>query len=166
MFDKPKPTVGCGASGRRRRGRPSKRWKEEVERDLQVLRVRRCRELVADRKKWKDTVRQAKAHSGLYCQWKKKKKKKKVDLQKFSHEQDIAVGAVKLSVNSLNICILSIYRAPSGNFLHFLDKLEVILNLLYSNNTHLIICGDININYPVENNKKKPFWILYWPPIT
>jgi SMC interacting uncharacterized protein involved in chromosome segregation len=37
----------------------------EVERDLQVLEVRRWRELVADRKKWKDIVRQAKAHSGL-----------------------------------------------------------------------------------------------------
>jgi len=35
----------------RRRGRPRKRWKEEVERDLQVLAVRRWRELVADRKK-------------------------------------------------------------------------------------------------------------------
>ena len=40
-------------------------WKEEGERDLQVLGVRRWRELVADRKKWKDIVRQAKAHSGL-----------------------------------------------------------------------------------------------------
>jgi len=57
----------------RRRGRPRKGWKEEVERDLQVLGVRRWRELVADRKKWKDTVRQAKAHSGLQSQWKKKK---------------------------------------------------------------------------------------------
>jgi len=51
--------------GMRRRGRPRKRWKEEVERDLLVLGVRRWRELVADRKKWKDIVRQAKAHSGL-----------------------------------------------------------------------------------------------------
>jgi len=51
--------------GRRRRGRPRKRWKEEAERDLQVLAVRRCRELVGDRKKWKDIVRQAKDHSGL-----------------------------------------------------------------------------------------------------
>jgi len=51
--------------GARRRGRPRKRWKEEVERDLQVLGVRRWRELVADRKKWKDTVRQVKTHSGL-----------------------------------------------------------------------------------------------------
>ena len=40
----------------RRRGRPRKGWKEEVERDLQVLGVRRWRELVADRKKWKDIV--------------------------------------------------------------------------------------------------------------
>ena len=51
--------------GTRRRGRPRKKWKEEVERDLRVLGVRRWRELVADRKKWKDIVRQTKAHSGL-----------------------------------------------------------------------------------------------------
>ena len=49
----------------RRRGRPRKGWKEEVERDIQVLGVRRWRELVADRKKLKDIFRQAKAHSGL-----------------------------------------------------------------------------------------------------
>jgi len=49
----------------KRRGRPRKRWEEEVERDLQVLGVRRWRDLVADRKKWKDIFRQAKAHSGL-----------------------------------------------------------------------------------------------------
>ena len=41
------------------------RWKEEVERDLKVLGVRRWRELVADRKKWNDIFRQAKAHSEL-----------------------------------------------------------------------------------------------------
>ena len=51
--------------GMRRRGRHRKGWNEEVERDLQVLGVRRWRELVADRQKWKDIVRQAKAHSAL-----------------------------------------------------------------------------------------------------
>jgi hypothetical protein len=66
--------------GTRRRGRPSRGWKEEVERDLQVVGVRRWRELVTDREKWKDIVwrelvtdrekwkdivRQAKANSGL-----------------------------------------------------------------------------------------------------
>jgi len=54
-----------GLERTRRRGRPRKIWKEEVERDLQLLRVRRWRELVADRKKWKDIFRQTKAHSGL-----------------------------------------------------------------------------------------------------
>ena len=37
--------------GTRRRGRPRKGWREEVEGDLQVLGVRRWRELVIDREK-------------------------------------------------------------------------------------------------------------------
>jgi hypothetical protein len=41
----------------RRRGRPTK--------DLQVIGVRSWRELVTHRKKWKDIVRQAKAHSRM-----------------------------------------------------------------------------------------------------
>jgi hypothetical protein len=61
----PKKIFTQELEGTRRRGRPRKRWEEEVERDLQVLGVRRWRELVTDRKKWKDIVRQAKAHSGL-----------------------------------------------------------------------------------------------------
>ena len=61
----PQKIVTQELEGTRRRGRPRKRWKEEVERDVQVLRVRRWRELVADRKKLKDIVRQAKSHSGL-----------------------------------------------------------------------------------------------------
>ena len=61
----PKKIFTQELEGTRRRGRPRNRWKEEAERDLQVLGVRRWRHLVADRKKWKDIVRQAKAHSGL-----------------------------------------------------------------------------------------------------
>jgi len=48
-----------------RRGRPKKGWREEVGRNLQVLGVRRWRELVIDREKWRGIVRQAKAYSGL-----------------------------------------------------------------------------------------------------
>ena len=61
----PKKIFSQELEGTRKRGRPRKGWKEEVERDLQVLGVRRWRELVADRKKWKDIFRRAKAHSGL-----------------------------------------------------------------------------------------------------
>jgi hypothetical protein len=51
--------------GTKRRGRPRKGWREEGEKDLQVLGVRRWRELVIDRAKWRDSFRQAKAHNGL-----------------------------------------------------------------------------------------------------
>jgi hypothetical protein len=43
--------------GTRRRGRARKGWREEVERDLQVLGVRRWKELVIGRKKWRCVVR-------------------------------------------------------------------------------------------------------------
>jgi hypothetical protein len=61
----PKKIFTQELEGTRRRGRPRKRWKEEVERDPHVLGVRRWRELATDRKKWQDIFRQAKAHSGL-----------------------------------------------------------------------------------------------------
>jgi len=47
----PKKIFTQELEGTRRRGKPRKRWKEEVERDLQVLEVRRWGELVADMKK-------------------------------------------------------------------------------------------------------------------
>jgi len=49
----PKKIFTQKLEGTKRSGRSRNRWKEEVERDLQVLGVRRWRELVADRKKWK-----------------------------------------------------------------------------------------------------------------
>ena len=45
----PKKIFTQELEGTRRRGRPRKGWKEEAERDLQVLGVRRWRELVIDR---------------------------------------------------------------------------------------------------------------------
>ena len=61
----PKKIFTQELEGTERRGRPRKGWKDEVERDLQVLGVRRWRELVTDRDKWRVIVRQGKAHTGL-----------------------------------------------------------------------------------------------------
>jgi hypothetical protein len=47
----PKKIFTQELEGMRRRGRPRKGWREEVERDLQVLEARRWRELVIDREK-------------------------------------------------------------------------------------------------------------------
>jgi len=49
----PKKIFNQELEGTKRRGRPRKRWKEEVVRDLKVLGVRRWTELVADRKNGK-----------------------------------------------------------------------------------------------------------------
>jgi hypothetical protein len=61
----PKKIFTQELGGTRRRGRPRKIWREEVERDLQVLEGRRWRDLVIDRDKWRGIFREAKAHSGL-----------------------------------------------------------------------------------------------------
>jgi hypothetical protein len=61
----PKKILNQQLDGMQRRGRPRKRWKEQVESDIQVMGVRRWKELATDRKKWKDIVQQAKAHKGL-----------------------------------------------------------------------------------------------------
>jgi len=70
----PKKIFTQELEGTRRRGRPRKRCKEEVERDLQVLGVRRWRELVADKKKWKDIVRQAKPTVGCSANGRKRRR--------------------------------------------------------------------------------------------
>ena len=57
--------IQLATEGARRRGRPRKGWREEAQRDFQVLGVRKWRELVIDEEKWKGIIRQDKAHSGL-----------------------------------------------------------------------------------------------------
>jgi hypothetical protein len=61
----PKKIFTQELEGTRQRRRPRKGWREEVERDIQVLGVRRWRELVIDREKSRCIFQQGKAHSGL-----------------------------------------------------------------------------------------------------
>jgi hypothetical protein len=61
----PKKVFTQELEGTRRRGRPRKGWREEAERGLQVLGVRRWRELVIGREKLRGFVRKAKAYSRL-----------------------------------------------------------------------------------------------------
>jgi phage/plasmid primase-like uncharacterized protein len=48
------------------------------------------------------------------------------------------------------------YRAPSGNLNYVLQILDNVLQSLYTPALHIIICGDININYLADNIQKKP----------
>ena len=70
-----------------------------------------------------------------------------VDINSHCQEQNIEVCAIRLVHSPLNLCVLSVYRSPSGNFDIFLKKLEEILNLLFLNLVNLVICGDFNVNF-------------------
>jgi hypothetical protein len=77
------------------------------------------------------------------------------DLEEFCMEQEIKICAVKLHHLSTYICILIVYRSPTGIFLHFLNNLESILTWLYTNSSNIILCGDINVNYLDDGFTKK-----------
>jgi hypothetical protein len=51
--------------GKRIRGRPRKRWIEEVEEDFQAIGIRGWRKLSKERTEWKKITEKAKPHSGL-----------------------------------------------------------------------------------------------------
>jgi hypothetical protein len=51
----------------------------------------------------------------------------RIDLTEFCKDKDLEVCAVKVYLNSRRICIIAIYRAPSGNFDFFITKLDTIL---------------------------------------
>ena len=75
-----------------------------------------------------------------------------ISLQKHCKEQDIEITAVQLKLNKKNVIVFCVYRAQSGDFDYFLNKLDYILNFLHTYKTEFIICGDININYLETRN--------------
>jgi exonuclease III len=78
-----------------------------------------------------------------------------LSLETFCVNKDIEVCAVKLNILSRKVCMIAIYRSPSGNFLKFMDHLELILQSLYNPKTGIVICGDINLNYLEETKRVK-----------
>ena len=76
-------------------------------------------------------------------------------MKKFSNDQDIETCAIRILYNSNDICILTVYRAPTGNFTCFVKKLEAIICSLYPLNMQLIVCGDISVNYLAHDSRRK-----------
>jgi hypothetical protein len=52
-------------AGTRIRGRPKKRWIEDIGEDMQIMRIRRWRKQCKERAEWKRITEKAKTHSGL-----------------------------------------------------------------------------------------------------
>jgi len=78
-----------------------------------------------------------------------------IDLSDYCIEKSIEICVVKINIKSFTMCIITLYRAPSGNFTHFLQRLDNVLKFLHTQSTRLVICGDLNINYLVDNALKR-----------
>ena len=50
---------------------------------------------------------------------------------------------------------MAIYRAPTGNFNLFLDRLGDIIKTHYKGDLTLIVCVDLNTDYLTDNDKKR-----------
>ena len=62
---------------------------------------------------------------------------------------------LKLESTSFNARIMAVYRAPTGNFNLFLNRLGGIIKTFYNVDSKHIMCGDINTDYLTDSDKKK-----------
>jgi hypothetical protein len=61
----PKRLLAWKPIGRRIRGRPRKRWIEDIEEDIQMMGMRGWRKLSKERTEWRRITEEAKTHGGL-----------------------------------------------------------------------------------------------------
>ena len=78
-----------------------------------------------------------------------------IDLHELCIEQDTEICAIKINFSPTLIHVICIYRSLTGNFVHFIEGTDTILNQLSKPNIEIIICCDININYLDGNWKKR-----------
>jgi hypothetical protein len=78
-----------------------------------------------------------------------------LDLTNLIIETIFEACAVKITINKRKLCILCLYRSPDGDLIKFIEQLDSTLSYLERIKVELIICGDTNINYLIENYKKE-----------
>jgi hypothetical protein len=61
----PKRILEWKTIGTRTRGRPSKRWIAGIEKDMQIMGIRRWRKQCKDRAEWRRITEKAKTHNRL-----------------------------------------------------------------------------------------------------
>ena len=60
-----KRIADCGPIGRSIRGRPRKRWLDDIEDDLRCMNVRGWRQMCSEKVEWNKVIERAKNHAGL-----------------------------------------------------------------------------------------------------
>jgi hypothetical protein len=75
-----------------------------------------------------------------------------MNIARYCKEKDLEACAITFKLIFMNICIVTVYRSPSGNFQLFLNGLDNIIKKVYKPDIHLIACCDIN--YSNESKEK------------
>lgn len=57
------------------------------------------------------------------------------------------ICAIKLKTKTSNLFVLSLYRAPPGDFNQFLWGFDVTLKYQFNSKTEFVICPNISIGY-------------------
>ena len=96
--------------------------------------------------------RQVVKRGGVCIFVKKKLKYSNTDLDKYCKDQDTEGCVLKLKSTFFNVCIMAVYRAPTGNFNLFLNRLDDIIKTLYKVDLQIIIYGEINVDYLTDND--------------
>lgn len=78
-------------------------------------------------------------------------------ISKLSVKKNIECSAVKF----YDYCILNVYRPPSGNFSVFLEVLSDILFKASETNSHILLCGDLNVDALKETKDKKMLFDVF-----
>ena len=78
----------------------------------------------------------------------------KLELEKYCQDKTFEACAIKTQVDTKNICIIALYRAPSVNFDLFISKLATVLKKVSTPTLECIVCGDINVDYLTDNDRK------------
>ena len=78
-----------------------------------------------------------------------------INLNEFCREKDFEICAIELYLQLYKLCIMTIYRSPTGDFQYFIDTFEKILNKIHFNFNDIIICGDFKINYYINSSFKQ-----------
>jgi hypothetical protein len=84
-----------------------------------------------------------------------------VDLSNYCVEKILEICAVKIESNSLGVVIVCLYRSPAGDFYKCLNLLERVLLFLYRQFIEFLICGDFNVHYLLNNNRKQLLSVLF-----
>jgi len=66
-----------------------------------------------------------------------------------SVEKDFEMSVVE--VVTYGYIIVCIYRSPDGNYIQFLKNLELVIQKIQSKRKKLLLCGDWNLNFLVDN---------------